>query len=162
MKVLVICSGNICRSPMAAEYLRHRAARGGLEHLVVDSAGTLGIEDAPASPEAIRTLREVGLDLSGHRSKGLTEADLQSSDLVIAMAGNHLEYLAAVHPGGRDHRLLLRAFERGPRPDPDAPDLADPIGQNVEVYRGQFGVIRTCVDHLVLHLRNLGPDPGVG
>jgi protein-tyrosine phosphatase len=47
VKVLVVCSGNICRSPMAAEYLRHRAAHDGLSHLVVDSAGTLGIHGAP-------------------------------------------------------------------------------------------------------------------
>jgi protein-tyrosine-phosphatase len=47
MKVLFVCDGNICRSPLAAEYLRHRAVREGLSHVVVDSAGILGIEGAP-------------------------------------------------------------------------------------------------------------------
>lgn len=156
MRVLVVCSGNICRSPMAAEYLRHRAARSGLEHLVVDSAGTLGIEGAPASDEAIRTLRECGLDLSGHRSKGLTAASLRSADLVLAMASDHLDYLAAAYPGVGGARRLLRAFEHGSDPVADPADLDDPIGREVEVYREQFGVIRTCVDHVVVYLRHAG------
>jgi len=159
VKALVVCSGNICRSPMAAEYLRHRAARSGLEHLVVDSAGTLGIEGAPASAEAIRTLRECGLDLSGHRSKGVTAAALRSSDVVLLMSEEHLEYLAEVHPDIGGTRWLLRAFEHGAHPEEGAPDLADPIGQEIEVYREQFGVIRKCVDHLVLYLRHAGGGP---
>lgn len=162
MKVLFVCSGNICRSPMAAEYLRHRAARSGLAHLVVDSAGTLGIVGAPASPEAVRALREVGLDLTGHRSKGISRPDLESSDLLVAMTRDHLEYLAEHFPRGVDRRLLLRAFEHGADPDRLALDLPDPIGAAVEVYREQFGVIRTCVDHLVLHLRHLDPTSDHG
>jgi protein-tyrosine phosphatase len=142
---------------MAAEYLRHRAAHEGLAHLVVDSAGTLGIVGAPASPEAVRTLREAGLDLSGHRSKGLGEAEVRSSDVIIGMARDHLDRLAEIYPGRADRRLLLRAFEEGSRPSRDASDLADPIGEAVEVYREQFGIMRTCIDHLVLYLRHLEP-----
>jgi protein-tyrosine phosphatase len=147
---------------MAAEYLRHRAAHGGLAHLVVDSAGTLGIEGAPASPEAVRTLREAGLDLTGHRSKGISASDVKSSDLLIGMARSHLEYLDDLYPGETDRRLLLRAFEQGTVPAREAPDLPDPIGKAVEVYREQFGLIRTCIDHLVLHLRHLDPSPPDG
>jgi protein-tyrosine phosphatase len=140
---------------MAAEYMRHRAARKGLSHIVVDSAGILGIENRPASAEAVRTLQEAGLELSGHRSKGLTVSDLRSSDLVIGMGSDHMDYLATMHPEGTDERCLLRAFERGSSPDPDAPDLEDPIGREIEVYREQFGLIRTCIDHLVVYLRNV-------
>jgi protein-tyrosine phosphatase len=147
---------------MAAEYLRHRAANSGVAHLVVDSAGTLGIIGAPASPEAVRTLREAGLDLTGHRSKGLSESDVKSSDLVIGMAGDHLEHLAELYPEGNDQRLLLRAFEHGSDPEDVALDLPDPIGEPVEVYREQFGLIRTCVDHLVLYLRHRDPSPANG
>jgi protein-tyrosine-phosphatase len=160
MKLLFVCSGNICRSAMAAEYLCHRAVRKGLSHLVVDSAGTLGIEDAPASNDAIRTLQEAGLDLRGHRSRGLTDSAVHSSDLVIGMTHDHLEHVAARHPGGKEQRWLLRAFEAGAQPRRSAPDLADPIGEPIEIYREQFGLIRTCVDHLVLYLRHLDPCAG--
>ena len=160
VKVLFVCSGNICRSPMAAEYARHRASRKGLSHLVGASAGTLGIEDAPASAAAIRTLQEAGLDLSAHRSRGLTDADVRSSDLIIGMTHDHLEHVARCHAGGQEERWLLRAFESGVDPRRAAPELADPIGKPIEFYREQFGLIRTCVDHLVLYLRHR--DPGAG
>jgi protein-tyrosine-phosphatase len=83
---------------------------------------------------------------------------VRSSELIIGMTLDHLDYLATHHAGGTDQRWILRAFEHGAQPRPDAEDLADPIGQAIEVYREQFGLIRTCVDHLVVYLRNI--DPG--
>ncbi len=162
MKVLVICSGNICRSPMAAEYLRSRAALSGLAHVVIDSAGTLGIDGAPASSEAIAVMRAAGLDLSTHRSRGLTQADLRSSDLVVAMSGDHLEHLAATHPEGSEKRVLLRAFEKGSEPMDHAADLADPITKPIEFYREQFELIRNCVDQLILYLKHRAVRPEDG
>jgi protein-tyrosine phosphatase len=154
MKVLFVCSGNICRSPMAAEYFRHRAAHSGLSHVVVDSAGTLGIEDAPAAEEAVQAMAEIGVDLSGHRSKGLTATLLRTTDLTVAMTRGHLEHLALRYPEGHDRRLLLRAFEKGPDPDPAARGLRDPIGEPLIVYRELVPLIVSCVDHLLLHMKH--------
>ena len=157
MKVLFVCSGNICRSPMAAECLRHRLARGGPEGVVVDSGGTLGIEGAPASPEAIRALREVGVELSGHLSKGLCAADMASSDIVVAMTGGHLVELAQRFPESSEQRLLIRAFEKRSLIDPDAADLPDPIGKPLEFYRAQVALIRSCIDNFARYLhRRIG------
>jgi protein-tyrosine-phosphatase len=153
MKVLFLCSGNICRSPMAAEYFRQRASQSGLSHVVVDSAGTLGIVGSPASAEAIAAMREEGIDLTSHRSKGLTGSMLRSTDLVVAMAHDHVDYLAHHHPDEPARRLLLRAFEQAPQPDPNAPDLEDPIGKPLKAYRDLLPVIRRSVDHLILHLK---------
>jgi len=154
MKILFVCDGNICRSPMAAEYLRDRAVHSGLSHLVVESAGILGIEGSPASPFAIEVLRDAGLDLTRHRSRGVTATDMRTTDLVLTMSLRQLEVLARRHPATAQRRLLLRAFEAGPRPQGGAPELDDPVAGPIEGYREAFGIIRTCVDHLVLHLRN--------
>jgi len=154
MRVLFVCSGNICRSPMAAGYFRKRAAHSALSHVVVDSAGTLGIEGAPAAEEAIQVMSEIGVDLSRHRSKGLGAALLRTTDLVVAMTHGHLEHLALHYPGGENRRLLLRAFENGPDPDPDAPGLRDPMGEPLEVYRELVPLVVRCVDHLILHLKH--------
>ena len=154
MKVLFVCSGNICRSPMAAEYFRARAAEAGLSHVVVDSAGTLGIVGAPASDEAIRVMRDIGIDLQHHRSKALTRQLLATTDLVVAMTGQHLDHLARHYPEGEDTRMVLRAFERGPRPAAGGPDLADPMGRPLAFYRELVPVLRVCLDHLVLYLKH--------
>lgn len=137
---------------MAAAYLAHRAPAAGLEDLVVESAGTLGIRGAPASGEAVQAMAELGVDLRAHRSRPLGAENLESALMTVAMAHEHLEYLALHHPEGHDRRLLLRAFERGARPDPDPRDVVDPIGRSVEFYREQAKLIARCVENLIRHL----------
>jgi protein-tyrosine-phosphatase len=154
VRILFICSGNICRSPMAEEYARHRASRTGLSHLLVESAGTLGIEGAPASDEAVETLRKIGLDLTQHRSRGLRRDHLDRSEMILVMERRHLEELDKRFPVRERDIYLLRAFEDGPDPAWDAPDLDDPIGLSQDVYQARFEEIRTAVDYLMIHLRN--------
>jgi protein-tyrosine phosphatase len=145
---------------MAAEILRHRAERDGLDHLRIDSAGTLGIEGAPASSEAVQAMREIGLDLSRHRSRGVVAPDLDTTDVVLAMTHGHLALLETMFPASRGERFLLRAFEHGPSPTAGAPGLPDPIGRPIEFYREQVDLIRRCVDHLVLYLEHRRARPG--
>lgn len=153
MKVLFVCSGNICRSPMAAEYFRHRAVSRGLNDCVVDSAGTLRIRGAPASTEAIEAMAEIGVDLTRHRSQALDASVLEDADYTIVMEHDHLDYLAQHHPEGEDRRLMIRAFEQGPRPSSSPRDLDDPMGHELDYYRDQVPLLVRCLDNLVEHLR---------
>jgi protein-tyrosine-phosphatase len=139
---------------MATEYARAKLASSELSHVVVNSAGTLGIEGEKATPEAVQALREENLDLRGHRSRGITERDLRTADLVVVMTLEHLHELDHRFPAGTRQRFLLRAFENGPASRGGAPDLEDPIGMPIGTYREAFAIIRKCVDHLVLHLKH--------
>ena len=152
MNVLFVCSGNICRSPMAAGRFRDRAASAGRRDLKVLSAGTLGISGSPASPEAILAMAELGTDIGKHRSRGLTTEQVRSADLLIVMTRAHLDELHRRFPPGRGRRFLLRAFDAGSRPDARPPDLDDPIGLPIEVYREQAKVIARCTDNLLDYL----------
>jgi protein-tyrosine phosphatase len=142
---------------MAAEQMRHRVSAERLDDWAIDSAGTLGIEGAPASPEAVEAMREVGVDLRPHRSQGVLLEHVEWADLIVAMTHAHLMELASMFPRALTPRFVLRAFEAGPDPDRDAPDLADPIGKPLRFYRGQVPVIVRCVDHLIEHLRTRSP-----
>lgn len=139
---------------MAAEYARHRASREGLSHLVVDSCGLLGIEGAPASDEAVQVLREAGLDLTPHRSRGIRASDLKTADRILVMTLRHGEELAMRFPGCEDRTNLLRAYEHGPVPRGGSLDVEDPISLPLGFYRSTFGTIRLCVDHLILQLKH--------
>jgi len=157
VRVLFLCSGNICRSPMADAYLRHRgAAAVAAGSLSVESAGTLGIQGASASAEAVLAMEEIGVDLSPHRSRGLSEVDLDRTDLIVGMDEDHLAEVRAISPGSADRCRLLRAFENGPGPAAGAPDLEDPIGTPLAFYRRQLALIVRCVDHLADHLEISG------
>jgi len=138
---------------LAAAYLSDRAAREGLSQVLVDSSGLLGIEGLPAAPFSVEVAREAGLDLTGHRSRGVTPADVQSADLLLAMTSTQLNALARRFPAGGARGLLLRAFEQGETPRGDAPDLDDPVSGPIEGYRDAFAIMRTCLDHLVVYLR---------
>jgi len=148
MKILFVCSGNICRSAMADAYMRKRVAESGPPVEMVDSAGTLGIAGAPASPEAIVAMAELGVDLSGHRSRGLDRSLLEHADVIVGMTQAHLAEIEAwSDSGGRLY--LLRAFEDGSDPAADAADLPDPIGRDATFYRETRDIIVRCVDHLL-------------
>jgi protein-tyrosine phosphatase len=139
---------------MAAEYARHRAASVGLSHVVVDSCGLLGIEGAPASDESIQVLREAGLDLTTHRSRGVRASDLRVADRVLVMTLRHLEEIAVRFPGSEGRTSLLRAFEHGPDSRAGSLDIDDPISRPLAFYREIFERIRVCVDHLMLDLKH--------
>jgi protein-tyrosine-phosphatase len=152
VNVLFVCSGNICRSPVAAACLRQRVSQLGLGDPSADSAGTLGIEGRPICDEALRVLNELGIASPAHRSKGVRIEDVERANWIVAMEQDHLVWLAQHAPGGDGRRVLLRAFENGPEPAPDPPDLEDPYRQPIEVYRDQIPLIVRCVDHLLAHL----------
>jgi protein-tyrosine-phosphatase len=139
---------------MAEGYLRYRLS-GDRRGVLVESVGTLGIEGAPASVEALEAMREIGIDLGAHASRGATPERLAGADVIVVMTRGHLGELEARFRPATPHRYLLRAFEHGPEPRADAPDLDDPIGARLTVFREQRATIVRAVDHLALWLERL-------
>lgn len=142
--VLVVCTGNICRSPFAAGALRVLAP-----HLEVSSAGTHALEGSPIDPPMARELRARGGDPSAHRARQVLPADLRA-DLVLVMSARQRRLLLDEHPGAVSRIVLLGAVggldpaagDRADaadiarwarrRPDP-ASEIADPYRQGDEV-----------------------------
>lgn len=122
MRILAICTGNTCRSPMFAALLGRELAERGIE-AEVRSAGTAASAGEPASVGARHAMAELGLNLSAHRATPLSAVDATDFDLVLAMTSRHA--VAARAAGVEAVRLAVIAAESGGVPDPFGGDASD-------------------------------------
>jgi protein-tyrosine phosphatase len=144
--VLVVCTGNVCRSPIAEGMVRSLFERRlGESAPVVSSAGTSGWVGSPADPLSVAAARELGVDLSRHRGRRLREEDLEAADLVVTMAVEHRDDVRwlSEEAGERAFTLkeLVRLLEALPPPEPDLdPDsaLRDRVRQANDLRRSGF------------------------
>lgn len=128
-RILVVCSGNTCRSPLAAVILSAHLARvPELVGVTVTSAGTEALEGTPASQGSYRVALERGLDLSSHRARLATTDIVRGADLILTMGDSHMQRIASLGGEARAHLLTQFAGEV-------ATDIADPFGQQIAVYR---------------------------
>ena len=133
MRVLFVCTGNICRSPMAEALARKLLLERGRADIVVASAGTSAGEGSPASEGAYLVGLEKGLDLADHAASFLTREIVKRADLILAMSQHHLD--RAILLGGADKSYLLGSFAgRGL----DDAEVEDPFGGTLEDYRATY------------------------
>lgn len=127
--ILVACTANICRSPMAAAILRRRIAELGLEEqITVRSAGVWAQDGHEASANAVTTLAARGMNLSEHRSRLLTPTLLGEADLVLVMEEAHRRSLFHLAPQHLNKVYLLTEMSG------KHADVADPYGGSMEGY----------------------------
>lgn len=152
--ILFVCSGNSCRSPMAEGLLKSMLPDDIKEKVVVESAGTLGIEGQPATPLAIAVADELGVDLRDHVSTGLSRERLEEADLILVMAPEHRDYIRRFYPEVLDNVFLLRQFDRDPDDVANAV-IEDPIGGDLEVYRACISLIHEELQRVLPRIREM-------
>jgi glycine hydroxymethyltransferase len=128
--ILFICTGNVCRSPMA-EALFRRAVKGRGEFRVF-SAGIGAMDGQPPTPHSVRAMRELGVDISGQRSRVLTAELVRSADLILGMTHSHADTVALLYPPAAEKTFLLREFDE--TLESYEKDISDPIGSPYEIY----------------------------
>src|SRR5436190_22111147 len=128
--VLFVCTGNICRSPMAEGLFRH-VTRGRNNFRVV-SAGVGAVEGLPPSDHAVRALKELGIDISKQRSRMLTAELVHEADYIFGMTHSHVDAITMLYPQAAEKTFLLREFDE--TLDSYENDISDPIGGSFEVY----------------------------
>ena len=136
MKMLFVCTGNTCRSPMAAQIaLAALRADGGFRDAAVASAGLAAFPGDGATPEAVHVCATHGLDLGGHRAQALTSEMVAAADHVYTMTQSQAAQLRQILPqyAARIEPLLPGA------------DIADPFGGSEEVYARCYAQLAAAV-----------------
>jgi protein-tyrosine phosphatase len=121
MKVLMVCLGNICRSPLAQGILEARAKAEGWD-IAVDSAGTSDWhEGEPPDPRSIQVARQNQIDISHQRSRPVSPQDFYEYDVIFAMDKSNLNYLKNIcpDPQQKDKLYLILGISHGPDEVPD-------------------------------------------
>ena len=135
--ILFICTGNICRSPMAEGLFRH-AVEGRGDYRIL-SAGLGAVDGQPPSVHSVTAMKELGIDISKQRSRMLTGELVQQADYIFGMTHSHVDTVQLLYPKAVEKTFLLREFDD--TLDPYEKDISDPIG-------GSFGVYRFCRDQI--------------
>jgi glycine hydroxymethyltransferase len=128
--VLFVCTGNVCRSPMAEGIFR-RAVQGRGDYRVL-SAGLGAMEGQPPSTYAVQALKELGIDISSQRSRMLTADLVHQADFIFGMTHSHIDTVMMLYPAAAEKTFLLREFDE--TLDQFEKDISDPIGGSFEVY----------------------------
>lgn len=130
MRVLFVCSGNTCRSPLAEALFQRLLAESGRNDIEVLSAGTGAYEGSPASEGAYLVAIEAGLDLSAHRARLLDREMVRQADLILAMSRGHVSRVERLGGEGKVHLLGEYAGHGS-----EGLEIRDPYGGDVEGYR---------------------------
>jgi protein-tyrosine phosphatase len=142
-KIIVVCAGNICRSPIAEALLKERLA--GTE-IKICSAGVVALVNHPADPFAQQVAQEHGYDISAHRAQQATQALLTSMDLILTLDNSHSEWIRLRFPQllGRTHKLgrwLNNA------------DIADPYRKPKEAFEQAFNEINRSTEEWIKRIK---------
>jgi protein-tyrosine-phosphatase len=106
--ILIVCTGNICRSPMAEGILRQLLAERGAGEIRVDSAGVAGWQDQPATQEAILAMQERGIDIAPHLARRLGRQMIDAADLIVGMTIEHRDTVAKLSPAAAARTFTLK------------------------------------------------------
>ena len=147
-KILFICTGNVCRSPMADGLLKHMLR--GRNDIQVASAGLGALDGLKATDSAVEAMAEFGIDISSHVSQSLNGDLVRQADFIFTMTRQQQDTIQTLYPSAAEKTFLVREFEE--LCTIENKDIADPIGQPIDVYRRTRDQIRDALPSLIVFI----------
>lgn len=142
-KVLFVCSGNTCRSPIAEGIAKKVLPEYLEEEIEIMSAGSAAVDGLPASSLAIEVAADHSIELSNHRAKLLSRTLVKEADLIVTMSPTHKDTVGVIEPTALEYTYVLPDFC-----DDDVAEIPDPIGLDRDAYEKTFELIENCVGRL--------------
>ena len=143
-KILIVCTGNSCRSIMTEGYLVKRLKEKGIKNTLITSFGTGAVPGFKPTQETVKVMREDGIDVSGYISSDLSKSHIESADIILVMTPAHKNKILSITPKAKDKIYLLREFSSEKNRKDNSID--DPIGRSYEFYKEIFEIIKNSIE----------------
>lgn len=139
-KVVFVCTGNTCRSPMAEGIAKKIAVQNGYKMEIVSRATKIDPKEVVANPNAVTVMASKGIDIKGHKSQIVDAKDVETASLILTMTAGHKENVLKLFPAAAPYTFTLTEYATG-KPG----DISDPWGQPLADYESTAAQLETLI-----------------
>lgn len=149
MKIMFVCTGNICRSAMAHWLMKKKIEDKKIKNIEVYSCGVFAYPEDMPTDAAIEVMEEYGVDLKKHRATQIQSSKIEKMDLILCMTYSQKYSVCQMYPELKDKVYTLKEYVKFDEKDPSNIDISDPWGYEIQVYRLCAAIIDNCIDKLI-------------
>ncbi len=155
MKMMFICTGNICRSAMAHWLMKKKIEEKNIPNVEIYSSGIFAMPGDVSTEEAIEVMEEYGVDLKQHRATLTRNSNIQEMEIILCMTNSHKQNLIQMYPELKNKIFTLKEYVGITK---DGAEIKDPWGYDIVTYRFCAAEIDACLEKLTEKIKSMKKD----